>query len=240
MNSLMAGIFSDVPSQEVPRENHHARPPGGAPGTGGEDLTAAPRSPQVARASSGSPRSLEPAGRAGAGAPDAERPAGRGGVGQAGPWGGPVGRPARPQGLSWLASGDAVSSSDCSSLLGLQPVGDWVSRAVSGAGLQARPAHRRRGLGAAERLAGLGWRRRRRRRRGPERARAAARGRDAPHPTPPTPHPPPLRLPPRRRRRPARSCPRGRSEPGAPRGARDLGGTRCRPAEGPTAALPLL
>lgn len=235
MNSLMAGIFSDVPSQEVPRENHHARPPGGAPGTGGEDLTAAPRSPQVARASSGSPRSLDAAGRAGAGAPDAERPAVRGAVGQACPRGGPVGRPGRPQGLSWLASGDAASSSDCGSLLGPQPVGDWVSRAVSGAGLQARPAHRRRGLGSGRAPRGAGV----------AAAAAAARTRERParrarKGRPPPPSAPPRQLPPRRRRRPARRCPRGRSEPGAPRGARDLGGTRCRPAEGRAPALPLL
>lgn len=55
MKSLMAGICSDVPSQGAPRENHHALPPGEAPGPRGQELngglgaplTAAPRSPSV-------------------------------------------------------------------------------------------------------------------------------------------------------------------------------------------------
>lgn len=45
-------------------------------------------------------RILEPVGKAAAGEPDAERRARPGGVGQASPWGGSVGRPARPQILS--------------------------------------------------------------------------------------------------------------------------------------------
>lgn len=93
----------------------------------------------------------EPTGSAVAGEPDAEPPASRGGVGQAGPWGGSVGRPARPQVLSRLASEDAASCSDSRPLLGLELVVNWVSEAVNGAGLQARPAHRRRGSGPGER-----------------------------------------------------------------------------------------
>lgn len=65
----------------------------------------------------------KPTGNAVAGEPDAERPAGWGGVGQALPRGGSVGRPARPQFLSRLASEDEVSCSDSSSLLGLRLVG---------------------------------------------------------------------------------------------------------------------
>lgn len=57
VSSLMVGIFSDVPRQGAPEENHHAHPPGGVPGTGGEELSrgldaplpAAPRSPLVGR-----------------------------------------------------------------------------------------------------------------------------------------------------------------------------------------------
>lgn len=93
-----------------------------------------------------------------AGEPDAKRLSG-----QAGPWGRFVGLPARPQVFSPLASEDAASCSDSSSLVGLELVGDWVSGAVNGAGLQARPAHRGRGSqGAAEHRAGPGWRRGRR------------------------------------------------------------------------------
>lgn len=101
----------------------------------------------------------EPSGKSVAGEPDAKRPAGRGRGRQAGPWRRSVGLLVRPQVFSLLASEDAASCSDSSSLLGPELAGDWVSRAVNGAGLQARPAHRgqRLGLGsqgAAERGAG--------------------------------------------------------------------------------------
>lgn len=132
MNSLIAGIFSDVPSEGAPTENHHARPPGGAPGLGGEELNGGgwmPPSllPQGFRWWPEHPLEAlvirKPTGKAVAGEPDAEQPAGRGGVGQARPRGGSVGRPARPQFLSRLASEDEVSCSDSSSLLGLGLVG---------------------------------------------------------------------------------------------------------------------
>ncbi|XP_045679064.1 uncharacterized protein LOC123808459 [Phyllostomus hastatus] len=80
----------------------------------------------------------DPLGKSVAGKPDAKRPAGRGGVRQARPWGRSVGLSARPQVSSGPASEDAASCSDSSSLLGLELVGDWVSRAAMGRG--SRPA----------------------------------------------------------------------------------------------------
>lgn len=48
VNSLMEGIFSDVPRQGAPRENHHAQPPGGVPGPGGEEPSPGPAAPRPA------------------------------------------------------------------------------------------------------------------------------------------------------------------------------------------------
>lgn len=80
----------------------------------------------------------DPLGKSVAGKPDAKRPVGRGGVRQAQPWGRSVGLSAGPQVSSRSASEDAASCSDSSSLLGLELVGDWVSRARIGRG--SRPA----------------------------------------------------------------------------------------------------
>lgn len=105
----------------------------------------------------------EPTGNAVAGELDAER----GGVGQAGPWRGSVGRPARPQVLSRLTREDAASCSDSSSLLGLELVGNWVSEAVSGRGSGPAPPTADEApvqvLGSGRAPGRAEWRRRRRR-----------------------------------------------------------------------------